>query len=119
MSDERLLLREASRRLAAAGVDNARLDARVLWEASGRDEACFERFVVRREKREPVAYITGHKEFWSLDFTVTPGILIPRPDTETLVEAVLTEFPDRTAPLTVLDFGTGSGASPAISALGM
>nr|WP_243846445.1 peptide chain release factor N(5)-glutamine methyltransferase [Rhizomicrobium palustre] len=101
-------MRAASARLAAAGVDNPRLEARVLWEAA-RDPAPFESFIARREKREPVAYITGHKEFWSLDFQVGPGVLIPRPDTETMIESVLTEFPDRAAKLRVLDLGTGSG----------
>jgi release factor glutamine methyltransferase len=49
----------------------------------------FKALVVRRREGEPVAYLTGHKEFWSLDFKVTPGVLIPRPETETLVAAVL------------------------------
>lgn len=109
MSDERTLLRAASERLAATGIGNPRLDVRVLWQAAQGDEARFKTFIVRRAAREPVAYITGHREFWSLDFLVEPGILIPRPDTETLVEAVLEEFPDRILPLSVVDFGTGSG----------
>lgn len=108
MSDGRDLLRTASGRLAQAGIDNPRLDARVLWEAAG-DPDRFESFITRRVAREPVAYITGHKEFWSLDFVVAPGVLIPRPDTETIIEQVMAEFPDRSAPLKVLDFGTGSG----------
>lgn len=70
-------------------------------------------FIARREKGEPVAYITGVKEFYGLDFAVTPATLIPRPDTETLVEAALggakhyfpCSFPSKFA-----DFGTGSGA---------
>ncbi|MEI9930509.1 MAG: peptide chain release factor N(5)-glutamine methyltransferase [Rhizomicrobium sp.] len=57
----------------------------------------------------PLAYITGHKEFWSLDFEVGPGALIPRPETETLIEAVLNRFPDKSAPLEILDLGTGTG----------
>ena len=109
MSDERQLLREATARLAAAGVDNPRLDARVLWEAAGGVPERFEAFIARRVTREPVAYITGQKEFWSLSFTVSPGILIPRPDTETIIDAVLSDFPDRTAALNILDLGTGSG----------
>lgn len=87
-------------RLRAAGVDNPRLDARLLKT---------EEQIARRVAREPVAYILGHKEFWSLDFQVGPGVLIPRPETETLVEAVLECFPDRNAALDVLDLGTGSG----------
>ncbi len=99
----------AVRRLAAAGIDNPRLDARVLWAHGGGDEALFESFVARRAAREPLAYITGHKEFWSLDFEVGPGVLIPRPETETVIEAALSAFPDRVAPLNVLDLGTGTG----------
>ncbi len=103
------LLREATARLTAAGVDNPRLDARVLWEASGADPERFASFITRRAAREPVAYITGQKEFWSLPFAVAPGVLIPRPDTETLIEAVLADFPERSAALNILDLGTGSG----------
>ncbi len=66
--------------------------------------------VARRAAREPVAYITGHKEFWSLDFEVGPGVLVPRPETETLIEEALRLFPDRNAPLRIADLGTGSGA---------
>jgi release factor glutamine methyltransferase len=65
--------------------------------------------IARRLAREPVAYITGTKGFWSLEFDVGPGVLVPRPETETLVESVLAEFPDRAAPLRVLDLGTGTG----------
>lgn len=107
-------------RLKAAGVDNPRLDARVLWAyaqnvagqtgaASADASALFESYLVRRIAREPVAYITGNKEFWGLDFAVGPGVLVPRPDTETVVEAVLAAFGDRQAPLNVIDLGTGSG----------
>ncbi|HEC13377.1 MAG TPA: peptide chain release factor N(5)-glutamine methyltransferase [Acidiferrobacteraceae bacterium] len=63
----------------------------------------------RRLKGEPIAYITGHKEFWSLDLKVTPGTLIPRPETEHLVEQALSHIPpDR--PFSVADLGTGNGA---------
>jgi release factor glutamine methyltransferase len=64
--------------------------------------------ISRRSKREPVAYIEGEKEFWSKPFVVRPGILIPRPDTETLVEAALTLIPDD-EPMFVADIGAGSG----------
>jgi release factor glutamine methyltransferase len=70
----------------------------------------YDALLTRRAAHEPVAYITGHKEFWSLDFEVGSGVLIPRPDTETLVMQALNEFPDRLAKLNVLDLGTGSGA---------
>lgn len=103
-------LRAVSARLAAAGIDSARTEARILVEHSQGDAAKLERAVTRRLAHEPIAYITGHKEFWSLDFEVGPGVLIPRPETETLVEEALKAFPDKNAPLNVLDLGTGSGA---------
>ncbi len=72
----------------------------------------FKGFIQRRIQREPVAYIVGKREFWSMDLKVTPDVLIPRPETETLVEAALTMIPAKPgpAPSTVLDLGTGSGA---------
>jgi len=107
-------------RLREAGVDNPRLDARLLWDHAGRLQQSalvaydrrahiFDKLVARRAAREPLAYLTGHKEFWSLDFAVGPGCLIPRPDTETLIEELKRVVPDKTAPLSVLDLGTGSG----------
>jgi release factor glutamine methyltransferase len=57
-----------------------------------------------------LAYITGRKEFWSLDFAVGPGVLVPRPDTETLIEEAIRLYPDRSLPLAIADLGTGSGA---------
>ena len=78
--------------------------------------AIFKKLIKRRITREPVAYITGEREFWSLNFVVTPDTLIPRPETECLVEAVLTcldEIPSHIQsehPCRVLDIGTGSGA---------
>ena len=124
---------EAAKRLAEAGVDSARLDARLLWEfaqnsnpplegSEGRARAQarpvgskeilqrFEALIQRREAREPIAYILGRKEFWSLDFEVGPGVLVPRPDTETLIEEALRIVPDRNAVLHIADLGTGSGA---------
>jgi release factor glutamine methyltransferase len=69
-------------------------------------------YIQRRLQREPVAYIVGKKEFWSMDFEVAPCVLIPRPETETLVEAALTIVPAEsgTAHSRILDLGTGSGA---------
>ncbi|UOK69296.1 peptide chain release factor N(5)-glutamine methyltransferase [Ancylobacter polymorphus] len=64
----------------------------------------------RRTRGEPLARLTGRREFWSLDFSLSPETLVPRPETETLVEVALSLFPDRTAPLRLLDLGTGSGA---------
>ncbi|MDE2182146.1 MAG: peptide chain release factor N(5)-glutamine methyltransferase [Alphaproteobacteria bacterium] len=103
------LLAEAVRRLSAASVDSPRRDARILWNHAQGDRAAFEACVERRAAREPIAYIVGHKEFWSLEFAVGPGILVPRPETETLIEQVLKFHPDRAAPLRALDLGCGSG----------
>jgi len=69
----------------------------------------FAALVSRRAAREPLAYITGRREFWSLDFEVGPGTLVPRPETETIIEQALAVFLDKTASMTVLDLGTGTG----------
>ncbi len=69
----------------------------------------FQTLLERRIAHEPIAYITGHQEFWGLDFVVTPDVLIPRADSETLIEAAIGEFKD-TPPMRILDLGTGSGA---------
>jgi release factor glutamine methyltransferase len=116
---------EASRRLAVAGVESSHLDAQLLMaEAAGvaREAVVtgsielspavlkkFDALIARREKREPLAYIVGHKEFYSLDFEVTPAVLIPRPETEFVVTAAL-ECVAGKADARVLDIGTGSGA---------
>ncbi|HTK80511.1 MAG TPA: peptide chain release factor N(5)-glutamine methyltransferase [Rhizomicrobium sp.] len=106
-------VRMATERLRAAGIESARREARVLWEhthsVTGGVDGTFESAIARRLAHEPIAYITGEKEFWSLAFKVGPGALIPRPETETLIEGALREFSDREAPLSVLDLGTGSG----------
>mgnify|MGYP006142050465 FL=1 len=73
------------------------------------DAEAFEALVRRRMHGEPVAQITGHRGFWSLDLAVTADTLIPRPETELLVELALARMP-RTEPLRVLDMGTGTGA---------
>jgi len=120
------LLHDAADRLGEAGVESARLDARILLaramrisreqliaadrQPSAEEAAAFQAMIDRRAAREPLAYITGRKEFWSLDLKVGPGVLVPRPDTETLVETALSLFPDRSAPLAIADLGTGSGA---------
>jgi release factor glutamine methyltransferase len=71
----------------------------------------FKAIIKRRMEREPVAYITGSREFWSLELAVNPSVLIPRPETECLVEAVLPFLdPHSGLPQRVLDMGTGSGA---------
>ena len=111
-------------RLCAEGIESARLDARILLSqalnvAPGavfadntlRPEQLrdFDDLIGRRARREPLAYIAGHKEFWNFRFEVGSGVLIPRPETETLVEEALRAFPDPTAPLDILDVGTGTG----------
>lgn len=101
-------LKAAAARLAAAGIDEPMREARILSREAP-DAATFEAFVARRERREPVAYILGRKEFWSLDFEVSPAVLIPRPDTETLIEAALAAF-EAKPPTRILDLGAGSGA---------
>lgn len=126
MTPAAALLRDAAVRLEAAGVEEARRDARLLLaEALGVEThrlilepqtnvppAAADRFagfVAARAARVPVSRILGRREFWGLTFRLSPATLDPRPDSETLVEAVLKAFPDRTAPLRVLDFGTGTG----------
>lgn len=100
-------LRDAAARLAAAGIDESMREARILWRNAA-DHHAFEAFIARREKREPVAYILGRREFWSLEFAVSPAVLIPRPDSESLIEAALKEFA-ATPPARIIDLGTGSG----------
>lgn len=120
------LLGEATRRLRAAGIEAARAEARLLLgRVTGRtrerllaepeaavpepEAARFAALLVEREARAPMAYLLGEREFWSLPLVVRPGVLIPRPETETLVEAALEAFPERAAALRLLDLGTGSG----------
>jgi release factor glutamine methyltransferase len=69
----------------------------------------FQELTARRRKGEPIAYLTGHREFWSLDLEVTPAVLIPRPETELLVERALLRIPE-TGDCRIADLGTGSGA---------
>ena len=68
----------------------------------------FEPLLIRRLAGEPVAYITGRRGFWTIELEVGPGVLIPRPDSETLIEAAIEHFDER-APVTILDLGTGPG----------
>ena len=69
----------------------------------------FSALIERRATREPVAFITGHREFWGLDFDVSPDVLIPRPETELIVEAVCERRGRREHVRTIVDVGTGSG----------
>lgn len=94
----------------------SRLDLYLQFDRPlNKDElAAYKSLIKRRVKREPVAYITGIKGFWDSQFTVTSDVLIPRPDTETLVEAALAQIQQKKESLkrkiTVLELGTGSGA---------
>jgi release factor glutamine methyltransferase len=116
----------ASGKLASARIGTARLDAEVLlsriiekdraWlfshDRDELDEGQFRRFadiIARRALREPLQYITGRQEFWGLGFIVTPAVLIPRPETELLVETAIKLMRGATGPMTVVDLCTGSG----------
>ncbi len=88
--------------------DTPDLDAKILRVAA-RGDAEYASFIARRLKHEPVAYITGTRGFWTIDLDVTPAVLIPRPDSETLLDAAVAHFGDA-GPTRVLDLGTGSGA---------
>ncbi len=117
---------EAAQILRRAGVPEARREAASLLEhVTGRDRTFLitsaetalapedvsrlRHLVERRAAGEPLQYITGHQEFYKLDFEVTPDVLIPRPETELLVEAALDLLDEREGPALVLDVGTGSG----------
>jgi release factor glutamine methyltransferase len=122
------LLKWTKDHFASIGIETAQLDAECLLahvldverlklfldfeqQVSVADRAAFRELVRRRaSERVPVAQLTGHKEFWSLPLKVTADVLVPRPDTETLVAAVLERLPAGEAPLRLLDIGTGSGA---------
>lgn len=111
--------------LQQAGCETPKLDAEVLLaytfgceryelyttinrcQALAGSHELFQNYIERRKKREPVAYIIGFKEFWSIRMKVTPDVLIPRPETEALVERVLQILKNKHA--TILDLGTGSG----------
>jgi release factor glutamine methyltransferase len=120
------VLDAARRRLHAAGITDSGREARLLLgHATGLDAAAIighpERRIAPealkimteavsdRARRRPMAQVTGKRAFWTLELRVTPATLDPRPDSETVIEAVLDQIEDRDAPLTVLDLGTGSG----------
>ncbi len=120
------LVQSVARRLEDVGITEGRLEARLLlgeaadWPlekiVAERDTplesgvvARVERLAARRLAREPMSHVLGWREFWSLRFKVTSDVLTPRPDSETLVEAVMRALPDRAAKLRLLDLGVGSG----------
>jgi release factor glutamine methyltransferase len=116
----------ARARLEAAGLAGPVIDARLLVEAAAdatrvdivtdpyraltpEQEARLEEYLARRERREPVSHILGRKGFWKIMLSVTPDVLTPRPDTETVVEYVLRGWPEHER-RSILDLGVGSGA---------
>lgn len=123
----RRLLRWSTEWLTGRGVDAPRLDAELLLAHAlnlrrldlfldpdrplyPEELAAYKSLIIRRGKREPTAYILGKRAFWTLELAVGPGVLIPRPETERVVEAILERLPDRTGSYTLLDVGIGSGA---------
>jgi len=120
------LLEDAAARLKAAGIATPRHEARLIlalalgieptavlgWPEHVVDPklaAAAEALIDRRARGEPVSRLRGKREFWSLDFVLSPDTLDPRPDSETLIAAALADIPDRAARLRVVDFGTGTG----------
>ena len=120
------VLKIAITKFKAAGIAQPISDARILLGHSlnkpnerfyGKEEEViqsehlndFSAKILRRCKREPVSKILGLKEFWNLELQVSPYVLDPRPDSETLIEAARKQFPDKNRTLNVLDLGTGSG----------
>ncbi len=115
-----------AKRLMDADIDTASLDARLLIQhglgmsdqdmilqfdrqLSEEDQSDLEALISRRLSREPIAHIIGEREFWGLPFKVTQDTLVPRPDSETLIESVLNRISDKQGTLTLVDIGTGSG----------
>ena len=129
MSDRASLretLKAAAQTLGDAGIDDPRREAQVLLghalgigrevmlgsperSLTDSERRRVDTLVSRRAAREPAACILGRREFWSLPFTVTRDTLIPRPDSETVIEAALTAFANAPPPRRLLDLGTGSG----------
>jgi len=112
--------------LSTAGITNARLDAEVLlahiirkdrvWLITHRDDVLgdnpqqdFDDAIRRRIRREPLQHIIGSQEFWGLEFKVTPDVLIPRPETEFIIEAALAIVHKRNQQVRIIDLCTGSG----------
>lgn len=129
--------------LKAAGVDQPSIDARLMLEAAtgasrmdiltdpyreltAEQQATFDDYIARRARRQPVSHILGRKGFWKIMLSVTPDVLTPRPDTESILDVVLPAFPEGMA-FSLLDLGVGSGAimlailaeRPAAKALGI
>ncbi|HEY1502657.1 MAG TPA: peptide chain release factor N(5)-glutamine methyltransferase [Stellaceae bacterium] len=120
------MLADSAVSLAAAGIAEPRREARLIlalalgiepatvlgWPerpVEPRQAAAANALVARRVQGEPVSRLRGRREFWSLDFALSPDTLDPRPDSETLIAAALADIADRGAALRVVDFGTGTG----------
>ena len=125
----RTVIQDTHQKLEAAGIPDARLEAEVLvmnvmrmarqsifaeqeTEVSGQQQAALDEFLERRYSREPLAYILGQREFYGINVVLTPAVLIPRPETEGLVEQALfmALMGMESTELTIADVGTGSGA---------
>lgn len=118
-----MALDRAATMLADAGIESPRLEARLLLahvlgvgqetllrdRAAEVDAAALAPLLARRQAGEPLAFILGYREFWALPFAVSPATIVPRPDSETLIEAAIGSFPDRARVRAVLDLGTGTG----------
>ena len=119
------ILNQGSKILKLNDVKSYNLDSEILLSSSlkldrsqlllnlgkiieNKEKEIFFNFIDRRSRNEPVAYITGYKEFWKSKFKVNKNVLIPRPDTETIIEQVLKEL-DKNSSKKILDIGTGSG----------
>jgi release factor glutamine methyltransferase len=130
------VLQEAVETLSSNHIEQARLEAELLLahvlegrkeyliihpdqELTDLQEEKFQQLVERRCRKEPLAYIIGHREFWSLKFKVNPKVLIPRPETEGVIERLLNLAGDETSEkaIRILDVGTGSGILAIVSAL--
>ena len=119
------LLNKAQKKLISSSIVSAKLDSEILLsevieknrkylilnsdeEIEKNNIKIFDRLVNRRKKNEPIAYLINKKEFWKQNFYVDKNVLIPRPDTEILVEEIL-KLTDKNSSLNILDIGTGSG----------
>ncbi len=130
------VLKEAADTLSSNGIERARLEAELLLahvlelrkediiihpnqELADPQEESFQQLIERRCRKEPLAYIVGHREFWSLEFKVCPKVLIPRPETEGVIERLLNlagEEADEKS-IRILDVGTGSGILAIVAAV--
>ena len=119
------LIKQGSKILKKQNIDSHQIDAELLlskairkdrvflltndeYKVSQKETSDYLNFILRRKHHEPLSYIIKRKEFWSLDFNVNHNVLIPRPETETIVEQVVRRFKGKGS-LNILDIGTGSG----------